>query len=143
MALYIIGGVRLELHPLNVSDVDHDREADYAKHAVVGGRKPYENVGIGEEKLRLQGKIFPRAIGGRTEFALLVGLQEDGQAVLVTRGNEKLGWYRIARLNERHKHLSEDGVGRVVDVRIEIERDERPVGSNGAGSLLTRLFGYV
>lgn len=143
MAMFVIGGVRLELHPLNVNEVDHDNGSDFAKHQVLGARPAYEFMGPGEEKLSFKGDVFPRAIGGMAELALLKSLQADGQAIMVTRGNALMGWFRITRLKEGHTHLSEDGVGRKVAIQIDIERDERPTGSGAVSGLLTRLFGYA
>ncbi len=142
MALYIIGGVRCELHPFNIDNATDDSEMPFARHEILGGRTSHEKVAQHERKLRLQGKIFPRRIGGEAELALLESLHAAGDAVFVTRGNASLGWYRLIRISRNHQFVDERGIGRKVDLRIEMELSDRPGPASAAG-MLTRLFGYA
>ena len=143
MSLFNVGGVVFELTPLNVEDVDHSTSSDFVKHPVMGAQQPVEFMGPGDDKLSLSGSIFPRALGGEAELALLEDLQRQGQAVLVTRGMSRLGWFIITSLRRRHRYLSPNGIGRKIELTIEIERAGKPESSGDASGLLTRLFGYV
>lgn len=141
MALYVIGGVVFDLVPLNAGEVDHETSADFARHPVIGGRQTYEHVGPGDEKLRLEGKVFPRKFGGEAELELIDSLRAEAQSILVMRGDgAKLGWFVITEFRRKHEHLDRRGVGQLIEYRIDLERSEKPPRSSAA-SLLTRLFG--
>lgn len=142
MSLFMIGGVRCQLHPFNVNKLSEELEMPFARHEVLGGRTAHEKTGLHEEKLQLQGKIFPRRIGGKAEYDMLKGLLADGSAVLVTQGQTSRGWYVITRLSGQHEHLHADGVGQKMEIRIELELSQQPSSASAAG-LVTRLFGYV
>ena len=142
MSLFVIGGVRCELHPFNVDGVSDESEMPFARHQILGGRTAHERVALHDRRLRLEGKIFPRRIGGEAELELLESLHAEGQAVMVTRGQSKLGWYVLTKIDRKHVRLDERGVGRRVDIRIEMELSQPPTSSQGAG-ILTRLFGYA
>jgi hypothetical protein len=142
MDLFNIGGVRCALTPFNVDSANRDGAADFAKHPIIGARESYEFMGVGVEKLSLSGKLFPRLLGGEAELELLHSLREAGDPVMVTRGNEKLGWFHIMSLSDRHSYLSARGVGNKIEFRIELEKCDKPSSATGA-SLLVRLFGYV
>ena len=143
MALFNIGGVRAELHPFNLDRAQHETNEDFAKHPVLGARQTFESVGHGDETLQLRGTLFPRKIGGMAEIALLTSLQQSAQAVLVTRGNENLGWFHIMRIGRDHSFLDAQGMGQKVAIRIDLELTDRPSSIDGVGDLLVRLFGYA
>lgn len=142
MSLYNIGGVRAELHPFNLDSATMETNEDFARHAVLGGRKPFESVGHGDAAIQLRGVIFPRFSGGLAEFGLLETLQSAAQSILVTRGNDKLGWFVIPKLRREDKFLDQTGVGQKITIQIELLKTDRPSFGSAVG-LLTQLFGYV
>jgi len=144
MALYVIGGVVCDLHPLNVHEAVHETREDFARHPVMGAREGHEHMGPGDETLRLQGKVFPRKFGGLSELEQLDALRAAGDPVLVMRGDgANMRWWVIRRFERTHRYLDERGIGRLVTHRIDLERTEKPRGGAGGGALglLTRLFG--
>ena len=140
MSLYIIGGVRARLEPFNISAAGERHAMEFAKHDVIDARPIHERTREAARDLRLSGEVFPRAIGGRAEIALLSFLLDRGNPVLVMRGGTLLGWHVLTELRTDHEWLDPSGFGRKVRVALTIERTQRG-GILETATDFARLFG--
>lgn len=143
MAMYVIGGVRCQLHPFNVDEAERVLTPVLARHEVMGTVTQHEKTGEPDEKLRLSGKIFPRRFGGEAELATLKSLASTSQPIMVTQGNSVAGWYVIGRIKDKGRFLDRRGVGRMIDIDIELERTASPTFNQAnVVDLAARLFTY-
>jgi len=121
--LYRWGTMEFKVHPLNVHELDHTTETDWAHKEIVGAALYREWVGENDEKLHFRGLIFPYRIGGFGMVTILDSMRRNGMAHLMVRGDGvPLGWFVIERLHRAHTFLSSEGVGRQVAFEAEFAR---------------------
>jgi uncharacterized protein len=118
-ALYSWGPLQFQVWPLNIHEVDHETDTDWAQKEIAGSAIFREWVGENDENLYLRGKVFPYRVGGMAELELLEASRRKGIAQAMIRGGGNtgthLGWYVIEKLVRSHKFLSSEGVGQVIE----------------------------
>ena len=125
--LMMIGPVRFQVFPVNLTDYRQSREASFVEKPVVGARPPLEWVGEGPETISLRARLFPQKFGGRGGLAALNAARASGAPQYMMRGDGGLmGWVVIERVTERSSYLDADGVGKVIDVDIVVKRTGGP-----------------
>jgi phage protein U len=140
--LYQFGLVQFTVYPLNVSDVTHITQTDWARKEIAGSAIFREWVGEGDEEISLKGKVFPHFFSmqmangamsggnGMGHLDLLDEMRRYGQAHLLMRGDGiKLGWFVIEKLSRGHTHLGGQGVGQQVDFDATFQRVPVPDAS--------------
>lgn len=138
--LFSIGPLVFDL-VVNLTDFEQSSEIDFARKDVVGARKPFEFVGVGDETLRFSGSLFPEKLGGAGAVDALRQMQDEGIPQLVIRGDGKIyGWFVIVRLSFKGEHLDPTGAPRKIDMSIELTRTDQP-SSADVFAALTSLFG--
>lgn len=137
---YQIGPVTLRQVGLGPDTVRMDGEHDFASKPVLGREPPLEDVGEGQNTLTLSGTLFPRKIGGLTEYAILDQHRYNGTPVFILRGDLfPLGWYRITSASREDRLLDRSGIGRVIAVNLKFVRADKPPASR-LFELLVGLF---
>lgn len=138
--LYALGPLTFEVAPFNTDKVDRESGFDFAEKQLLGRRRGHERVGEGEEKITLHGAIFPETLGGLDGLALLDAMRSAGTAQVLVRGDgAALGWFLIERVRETGTHLDARGVGRQIDVTIDLVRDDAPAPAAYLETLFTLL----
>lgn len=121
--LYSFGTIQFEVSPLNIHELDHVTETDWARKEIAGAGVYREWVGEGDEVVTLRGRIFPHRLGGLTELEVIDSFRRAGQAELLQRGDGKnLGWYVIERFACTHRFLGADGVGQQIQFEATFAR---------------------
>lgn len=142
--LYMVGPLRIETWPFNVTDVGQYGGADFAVKPVVGAEQPVEFVGEGSNELSLEGVIWPSERDGPEalySLEMLGQMRASGRPQYVMRGDGRpLGWHVITSVATRSDYLDVDGVGRRVKVSIDLRRAPRP-SAQTFFSLVSRLLG--
>jgi hypothetical protein len=125
--LMMLGPLRFEVVPFNAGSYDHGHAAGFAEKPVLGARPPLEFVGAGPETWTIKAKLFPETFGGLSELDTLYTLRASGAPHYMMRGDGAvMGWVVIRTVTERSSHLGAGGVGRVIDVDIEVARSAPP-----------------
>ncbi|KAB2861791.1 MAG: phage tail protein [Bauldia sp.] len=133
-----IGPVVFEVQPLSILSVDEAGAADFARKDIVGGRPGYEHMGIGEETTKISARLFPERFGGLDSLAALESIRRSGVPQMMVRGDGKvLGFMIVSRIEQRSSYLDPAGVGRLIDVDIDLIRAAAP----SAASAFAQLFG--
>jgi phage protein U len=134
-ALYMWGTLAFEVWPLNVHEIDHETDTDWAQKEIAGSAIFREWVGENDENLYFRGKIFPYRIGGMGALEMMEAYRRKGVAQALIRGGANmgthLGWYVIEKLVRAHKFLSSEGVGQVIEFEAVFTRV--PVPGDPAG----------
>ena len=116
--LYEWGTLQFTVWPLNIHEVDHETDTDWAQKEIAGSAIFREWVGENNESLYLRGKIFPYRVGGMSELELLEAARRRGMAQAMIRGGRTtgthLGWYVVEKLVRTHTFLSAEGVGQQI-----------------------------
>lgn len=142
--LYSIGALTLDTRPFSIDKMQRNAMADFAEKPVIGGMKPREFTGEGDDRMTLSGQLLPFKTGGLTELEMAHGFRRSGQALPVLRGDgARPGWFVIESITEDHEDLMRDGVGFFVKHTIVLVK----VPSEGAspaiiGTILS-LFGLL
>jgi len=141
--LFRVGLLELDTFPFELGGSERDHEADYARHAVIGIRKPFEAVGPGDDTVTLRGQLMPFHIGGLSELALAHQLVDRQDPLFCMRGDGGwTGWYHLTRVGEKHDTIGPGGVGFVATYTLKLERCDRP-GSDVGGRLMSSLSSLV
>ena len=139
--LYALGPLDFEVAPFNTHQFGREHAADFAPKDLLGSRRGHEFVGDGEEIIKMAGKLFPHKLGGLDSLDMFGALRESGAPQFLLRGDGvPLGWYLITHVSETSTHLDGQGVGRMIDVEIELVKDDPPDPADYVTSLFT-LFG--
>ncbi len=140
MALFSIGPLVFELLPLNAVSLTRDIAGDYAKKPVVGGKQPYQAMGEGEDTFSISGRLFPERFGGKGALELLERMIKAQDAHLFVRGDGvPHGWVVLTEYAERHTYLGADGVGRFVEVDVQLASVPQPSAASAMSSLFRLL----
>jgi phage protein U len=110
--LYKWGTIEFQVILLNVHEVDHETETDWAKKEIAGAPIFREWVGENDEVLMMRGHVFPYRIGGMKELEHFEAMRRAGVPNLMVRGDGAvIGWFVCERLSRSHTFLSTEGVG--------------------------------
>ena len=72
--------------PLNIFEMDHDSDTDFALKEIAGAAIYREWVGENDETIYFRGKLFPYRIGGMNEIEIFEANRRAGIAQLLIRG---------------------------------------------------------
>ena len=134
--LMMLGPVQFEVVPFNTDGYSHDHEAGFAEKPVLGTRPPLEFVGEGAESWSIRARLYPEKFGGMNELQKLYQVRSSGRPQYLMRGDGAvMGWVNILSVSERSTYLMGNGVGRVIEVDIQVKRCDKP----RAGSFFSLL----
>ena len=135
-ALYVFGSVAFEVRPLNVDGVEEFGGSSAVRKDVIGGVRPVEMSGEGDEKVTLSGELRPTKLGGLDRLEALQTMRRQGVVAPLQRGDGYRfpHYYFIESMHVRHSRLVAGGVGFVVQHTINLHAvpSDRAIG-NGAG----------
>ena len=140
--LYQLGAFNFDVFPVNVETVERQVGADYAVKDIVGAMRPREFTGEADDRVKLSGRLFPQRLGGGAGIGALQALARNGEPQLLIRGDgDVLGWYLIEQVTDKHSFLDVAGVGRMIELDIELVKT--PLRASVAGMIATiaSLFG--
>jgi hypothetical protein len=125
--LMMIGPVQFSIAPFSMMDYQHSAEAAYAEKSVIGASPVMEWTGEGPETWSIRARVFPQAFGGMDSLAVLDAARRYGQPQFMMRSDGRLmGWVIIDRVSERSSHLDGNGVGKMIEVDINVRRTPTP-----------------
>ena len=123
MSLFVLGAVVMDTRPFNADKFDRTASADLVSKAVMGGLKPSEHMGEGDDEITITGQLLPFKTGGLAEFDVLDEMRRTGARFPLLRGDGKRsGTYAITSLSERHDHLMRNGVGFTVKYSVSMRK---------------------
>ncbi|MDQ0250950.1 phage protein U [Sphingomonas kyeonggiensis] len=124
MALAALGLFVFELATFPFSDFARDTEWAYARTPRVGDRDATQYVGPGAERISIGGLIAPEAVGSYGAIQTLRDMADQGESYDFIEGTGRiLGRFLILRMSEQRKAMLVDGVPRVIDFSLELERE--------------------
>ena len=104
--LYQIGLLSFQTNAFSIDRVRRNTRADFAVKPVVGGRKPREAIGPGDDGLTLSGTLLPFRLGGLTELDIAHGMLASQIAQPVMRGDGKsLDYHVLEDIEEDHQEI--------------------------------------
>ena len=116
--------------------------ADYAAKDIVGAMRPREFTGEADDRVKLSGRLFPQRLGGVAGVGALQALARTGEPQLLIRGDgEVLGWYLIEQVADKHSFLDVAGVGRMIELEIELVKTPQRASAAGMIATIASLFG--
>ena len=135
-----LGTVTFEVWPLNIEEYDRETGFDFVSKDVMGGRRPREAMGEGDETMTLSGKILPSHFGGLGNLEELQTMMQSGMAQKLVRGDGKnLGWFTIDKIRERSRFLDRHGVGREIVFDVALTASDKPSPASYFTTLM-RIF---
>lgn len=137
--LFQIGLLQIEVAPFNFDESELEMGFDFAAKDIVGAPKPREKVGQADTMLRFRGKLYPHRLGGLTELQIAERMSTSGDPQMVVRGDGAvLGWFFVEKLRERSGYFNSVGVGREIEVDVELVKSPNAAS---ASSMLSTIFG--
>jgi phage protein U len=140
--LYQLGAFTFDVFPVNVHEVERQMGADYAAKDIVGAMRPREFTGEADDRVKLSGRLFPQRLGGVAGIGALQALARTGEPQLLIRGDgEVLGWYLIEQVTDKHSFLDVAGVGRMIELDVELIKTPLRAAAGGMIATIASLFG--
>lgn len=137
-----LGSVVFEIAPVGVDEIDHAASATFASHPVLGDMPSLEFTGEGREDWRIRATLLPEfssrmgAGDGLDDVARLHAMRRSGDAQYLMRGDGvPLGWVVITQVSERSRRLNASGIGRIIEVEIDVTATTSPSSDNFAAFL--------
>jgi hypothetical protein len=139
--LMMIGPVLFKVAPFNATEYSHEHGGQFAEKPVLGARSPLEWTGKAAETWSIRANLFPERFGGQSNLVTLGLLASAGLPQYMARGDGSLmGWVVIEKVRERSTFLDASGVGKVIDVDIDLRRSQPPSAASYFGAL-SSVFG--
>jgi phage protein U len=140
--LYQLGAFTFDVFPVNVEAVERQVGADYAAKDIVGAMRPREFTGEADDRVKLSGRLFPQRLGGAAGIGALQALARTGEPQLLLRGDgEVLGWYLIEQVTDKHSFLDVAGMGRMIELDVELVKTPLRASASGMIATIASLFG--
>lgn len=140
--LYMLGPIRFEIAPFNLTETTFSHGASFSEKPVVGQRPPLEWTGDGAQTWSLRANLFPERFGGEGNLLALRTMRLLGQPQYMLRGDGlPIGWVVIDSVTERASYLDRRGRGRVVEVDITLRRSSAPNAGAFFGALKSAFSG--
>jgi phage protein U len=143
--LYTWGAIPFETYPLNVHEMQHVTETDWARKEIVGAAIHHEWVGENEEEIHLRGRVFPqffvqkgrrgqgdnRTSGGLGHLDVMDNMRRLAQVHVLARGDGwHLGWFAIQKLTRNSTVIGNDGIGKQIEFEVVFTRMPIPSDPN-------------
>ncbi|BAP94482.1 tail assembly protein [Aurantimonas phage AmM-1] len=144
--LYQIGPLTMDTVPFEVGRVRRTSAADYAVKPTVGGLKPREPMGEGDDVLTLSGQLLPSKLGGMSQLKLAHALRVAQEPLPVMRGDGESFDYRVIdEIEEDHRDIQRNGVGFTVEYTMRLAKVPSPAATAAAGVIgtLVSLFAVL
>jgi phage protein U len=168
--LFTWGSIPFEVYPLNVTEMQHVTETDWARKEIAGAAIHHEWVGENDEEIHLRGRVFPhffsvastgRLNGARQDFSnksqdrpyanpssgglghldVMDNMRRLGQVHALVRGDGwHYGWFAIHRLMRGHSNIERDGVGQMIEFEAAFKRFPIP---NDPAAYFPAFWGQV
>lgn len=116
--------------PMNIFELDHDSDTDWALKEIAGAAIYREWVGENDETIYFRGKLFPYRIGGMNEIEIFEANRRAGIAQMLIRGGNPstiLGWFVCEKLVRSHTFLSSEGIGQQIAFEAQLARVPTPM----------------
>jgi phage protein U len=121
--LAALGLFVFELASLPYDELQRRTEWRHPRAPRVGARDASQFVGPGDERLSLAGVLLPEVAGSFAALRTLREMADEGEAwPFVTGTGEIFGQFVLISLDERRRYMMVDGVARMVDFSIELDR---------------------
>ena len=140
--LMMIGPVIFKVAPFNATEYSHEHGGTFAEKPVLGARAPLEWTGRAAETWTIRAILYPERFGGQSSLIALGLLVSAGAPQYMARGDGSLmGWVVIEKVRERSTHLDASGVGKVIEVDIDVRRSQPPTAASYFGALSSVFSG--
>lgn len=140
--LYMLGPIRFEIAPFNVTETGFSHSASFAEKPVMGALAPLEWTGDGAQTWNLRAILFPERFGGEGYLIALRALRKSGSPQYMLRGDGlPVGWVVVQSVTERASYLDRRGRGRVVEVDISLRKAQSPSAGSFFGALKAAFSG--
>jgi len=140
--LFCLGSLSIKVVPFNVEDVSRETGFDFAAKDIMDQPRPREPAGEGDEKITFRGKLFPHRLNGLSELEQLHAMRQSGSPQILVRGDgANLGWYLIEKVHEHSTYLNPWGVGRQIEVTIDLVKSPNTPSAQSLLGMLLSLFG--
>jgi phage protein U len=127
--LYKWGPLSFRTWPVNVYELDHDTDTDWAQKEIAGAAIYREWVGENDETIFFRGKLFPYRLGGFAEIEIFEANRRAGLAQMLLRGTNpsfNMGWFVCEKLVRSHTFLSAEGIGQQIAFEAQMARVPTP-----------------
>jgi hypothetical protein len=147
--LMTLGGFQFEINTAAHEQMQRQNAYRWEKQDRLGREPAMQFIGKGEEKISLNGTIYPHFRGGLGQVATMRQMAEGGEPLQLIDGlGNVLGRYCILSVQETQTAYVGPGIPRRMDFSLELSRygeDQFNGGGSGGGwgGWFGNLFGVV
>lgn len=128
MYLLALGTFVFSLRTLPLAELRRTREFRHPTTDRVGARPASQFAGLGKDEITLTGAMPIEFSGGLLPIDTLADIANSGESrELVTGYGEVLGSFVITNFSEAHRGMMQDGMPRIVEWDISLQRVDDPV----------------
>jgi len=130
--LMLLGEFQFQTLADNLNAFDISTDARLADQDVMHRVPPVQSLGPGKRAIALDGTILPEHQGGLGQIEALHAAADFGlPRPLATGYGRFLGFYKIAKVQEKARYIAYAGLPRKIEFKIELLRS--PIGFGAFG----------
>lgn len=147
--LMTLGGFQFEINTAAHEQMQRQNAYRWEKQDRLGREPAMQFIGKGEEKISLNGTIYPHFRGGLGQINSMRRMAEDGEPLQLIDGlGNVFGRYCILQVQETQTTFLGPGIPRRMDFSLELSRygeDQFNGGGSGGGwgGWFGSLFGVI
>lgn len=121
--LMTLGGFQFAVNTAAHESLQRETAYRWEKQDRLGREPALQFIGAGDDKITLQGRIYPHFRGGLGQLNTMRQMAGEGEPLQLIDGlGNVLGPYCIARITEGQSAYLGPGIARRVDFSLELER---------------------
>ena len=133
--MLVLGMFVFQLQTLPYQSLQRDVDYRWPSNSRVGQRPAMQFLGVNEEKIVLNGSLFPEITGGRLSLLALNLMADEGRAWPLLDGSGTIyGMFVINAVSETYTEFFADGSARKIDFTVNLTRVDES---------LTAMFGDI
>ncbi|MBU4680452.1 phage tail protein [Cedecea davisae] len=115
---------------LPYQSMQHETSWRWPSNSRVGQRPAFQFLGVDEEKITLNGTLYPELTGGRLSLLAVQLMAEEGKAWSLIEGTGNIyGMFVINSVHKTNTEFFSDGTARKIDFTLELTRVDESLAS--------------
>ncbi len=130
-----LGPARFAILPMSYQKLQTETELHVATIGRFGNIDAKQVTGFAQPTIQIEGLMFPKEFGGRSDYESIRAVQASGRAVmmvgLAASAGRNFGRVVITTVSDTQSEIDVDGLGKMVEFSVTVEGTDAFSGAPG------------